>query len=532
MRKATMDWADSKKQNITTRVIKFATSRVFEFMKFPLNFNNLGIAYTPALAFLRAKYTGDEASLYSQLYKDKAEQRFLTGFVAFMALTTPTLLSMLVLKSPDDEEEDNKEDLKRRQELADKLFKATGEKMDIENPLFNLPKDGELVGSLSFLSPGTKKFLKENNLAVPFRRWNEKLNIWEDYTISPLVYNLSMAASLADYVKYVINDKTKFNSVAQRAKEWQNVASYFAGNLVQTFVNASGVKSQNQLLLTLNSNNYERILNAVVDMAFSPIQSTPALLRQLSEGLDMRLKQRVEATDKPFEYVSSRTIPLGGLFFTGKKKHDMFGDEIAYLTGADRGFVLKHLFSVTQKEYEKQRTDLGQFLNINGYSKYRDLVTEYEKKNKEIIDIKKPTVEINGISYTNYLDKGFTDEEMSGIGLAAAKRAKQVLIDNKVLLQEIGNATNLEEIPLISADYKIPFTEAIDKIYDTIFEEEWKSALVKKNYVNKIGAKVYKAEEVYSKVIPIELKAILVTTKIEKKIPIKAKIPIEFQDIE
>ena len=532
MRKATMDWADSKKQNVTTRVIKFATSRVVEFMKFPLNFNNLGIAYTPALAFLRAKYTGDEASLYAQVYKDKAEQRFLTGFVAFMALTTPTLLSMLILKSPDDEEEENKEDLKRRQALADKFFKNTGEKIDIENPLFNLPKDGELVGSLSFLSPGTKKFLKENNLAVPFRRWNAKLNIWEDYTISPLVYNLTMAASLADYVKYVINDKTRFNSVAQRAKEWGNVASYFAGNLVQTFVNASGIKSQNQLLLTLNSGNHERILNAAVDMLFSPVQSTPALLRQLSEGLDMRLKQRVEAKEKPFEYVASKTIPLGGLFFTGKKKHDMFGDEIAYLTGADRGFVLKHLFSVTQKEYEKERTELGQFLNINGYSKYRDLVTEYEKKNKEIIDIKNPTVVINGISYTNYLDKGFTDEEMSEIGLAAAKRAKQVLIDNKVLLQEIGNATNLEEIPLISADYKIPFTEAIDKIYDIIFEEEWKSALVKKNYVNKIGAKVYKAEEVYSKVIPIELKAILVTTKIEKKIPIKAKIPIEFQDIE
>jgi hypothetical protein len=246
----------------------------------------------------------------------------------------------------------------------------------------------------------------------------------------------------------------------------------------------------------------------------------------------MRLKQRVESVDKPFEYVASKTIPLGSLFYTGRKKHDMFGDEIAYLTGADRGFVLKHLFSVTQKDYEKQRTELGQFLNINGYSKYRDMITEYEKKNTEIIDIKNPTVEINGIAYTNYLDKGFTDDEMYEIGLAAAKRAKKLLLDNKVILQEIGNATDLSNIPLVSADYKIPFTEAIDKIYDIIFEEEWKSALVKKNYVNKIGAKVYKAEEVYSNVIPIELKAILVTTKVEKKIPLKAKIPIEYQDIE
>ncbi len=531
MRKATMDWADSKKQNITTRVIKFATSRVFEFMKFPLNFNNLGIAYTAPLAFLRAKYTGDEASLYAQVYKDKAEQRFLTGFVAFMALTTPTLLSMLVLKSPDDEEEENKEDLKRRQELADKFFKDTGEKIDIDNPLFNLPKDGELVGSLSFLPANTKKFLKENNLAVPFRRWNAKLNIWEDYTISPLVYNLTMAASLADYVKYVINDKTKFNSVAQRAKEWGNVASYFAGNLVQTFVNAAGIKSQNQLLLTLNSNNYERKINAAVDMLFSPVQSTPALLRQLSDGLDMRLKQRVESVDKPFEYVASKTIPLGSLFYTGRKKHDMFGDEIAYLTGADRGFVLKHLFSVTQKEYEKQRTDLGQFLNINGYSKYRDLVTEYEKKNTEIIDIKKPTVEINGISYTNYLDKGFTDEEMSGIGLAAAKRAKQVLISNKATLQKIGNATDLSNIPLVSANYTIPFTESIDFIYDTIFKEEWESALIKKKYVSEIGENVYEANKTKSTIITDMLNVILTKTPVEKIKPIETKIPIEFNNL-
>jgi hypothetical protein len=531
IRKATMDWADSKEQSFVTRAIKFATSRVVEFMKFPLNFNNLAIAYTPALAFLRAKYKGDEASLYAQVYKDKAQQRFLTGFAMFMAATTPALLSMLILKSPD-EEEDNKEDLKRRQELADKLFKDTGEKIDIENPLFNLPKDGELVGSLSFLSAKTKKFLKENNLAVPFRRWNAKLNIWEDYTISQNVYNLSMAASLSDYVKYVINDKTRFNSEAQRAKEWQNVVSYFAGNLVQTFVNASGVKSQNQLLLTLNSGNHERILNAAVDMVFSPVQSTPALLRQLSEGLDMRLKQRVEAKEKPFEYVASKTIPLGGLFFTGKKKHDMFGDEIAYLTGADRGFFLKHLFSVTQKEYEKERTELGQFLNINGYSKYRDMITEYEKKNKEIIDIKKPTVEINGISYTNYLDKGFTDEEMSGIGLAAAKRAKQVLISNKATLQKIGNATDLSNIPLVSANYTIPFTESIDFIYDTIFKEEWESALIKKKYVSEIGENVYEANKTQSTIITDMLNVILTKTPVEKVKPIETKIPIEFINLD
>ena len=530
IRKATMDWADSKEQSKFTRAIKFATSRVVEFMKFPLNFNNLAIAYTPALAFMRAKYTGDEASLYAQVYKDKAQQRFLTGFAAFMALTTPTLLSMLVLKSPDDEEEENKEDLKRRQELADKFFKDTGEKIDIDNPLFNLPKDGELTGSLSFLPANTKKFLKENNLAVPFRRWNAKLNIWEDYTISPLVYNLTMAASLADYVKYVINDKTKFNSVAQRAKEWQNVASYFAGNLVQTFVNAAGVKSQNQLLLTLNSNNYERKINAAVDMLFSPVQSTPALLRQLSDGLDMRLKQRVESVDKPFEYVASKTIPLGSLFYTGRKKHDMFGDEIAYLTGADRGFVLKHLFAVTQKDYEKKRTELGQFLNINGYSKYRDMITEYEKKNTEIIDIKNPTVEINGIAYTNYLDKGFTDDEMYEIGLAAAKRAKQILISNKATLQKIGNATDLNNIPLVSANYTIPFTESIDFIYDTIFKEEWESALVKKKYVSEVGENVYEANKTTSTIITDMLNVILTKTPVEKVKPVETKIPIEFND--
>lgn len=523
IRNRTTKYMIDKSNPALGRLGAFAVSRVFEFIKFPLNLANLAIQYTPALVFLRAKYKGDEGSLYAQMYNEKAQQRFLTGFYVFMSLTAPTLLSQLILKGDDDDEEDKKQ----KQELADSFFKRTGKKINIDNPIFKLPKDGEMCGSLSFFSPEERKFLKENNLAVPYHRWNEKLKMWEDYSSSPMVFNYSMVASISDYNKYVINDKTKFTNKSQKEKEFFQVLMYFAGNLTQTFINAAGIKSQNQLLLTLNSNNAERKIDAAVDLAFSSIQTNPALLRQLRDALDGRLRDRVSATEKPIEYLASR-IPLGGLFVLGNKKYDMFGNEIKYLTGADRGLVMKHLFVSSYKDYEVDRAELGRFLYVNGYEKRREFELEYGKK--DVIDAKNPEITINGIKQFNYVEEPFTQEEMDNISLEAHRKAAKAIEDNKVILQNISNAVDLEKIPLIAPTYEIPFNQAIDKIYDSIFQDEWKQALVKKNYVSDIGATKYEAEAIKPSLIPLELKRILKQAEVEPKIPAQAKTPIEFQN--
>jgi hypothetical protein len=212
----------------------------------------------------------------------------------------------------------------------------------------------------------------------------------------------------------------------------------------------------------------------------------------------------------------------------------MFGDEIAYLTGADRGFIMKNMFTVRYKDYESERTDTGKFLHVNGYSKYRDFATEYASKNEQIIDIKNPTRDINGISYTNYLDKGFEDKELQEIALAAHRRAKKIVLENKVLLQQIGNATDLEAIPLVAANYKIPFNTAIDMIFDNVFQDEWNKALVEKGYVNVVGeAKGKGASKLTTEqVISGLLKGISAKAGTERKKPSKASIPEEYLDIE
>ncbi len=457
--------------NWLSRGANFAADKMLVFLRVPFNMFNLAVDSTPA-GFYRYKKGGIINNYkrleYSQVEKDLVLRRALIGTSVLAYLLYKQLITQL---SDDDDEKETK----RKQEALERWkAKYPNSNLDIKNPIFNLPKDGEIIGSLDFLDPNKKKFLIENNLAKPFSIYNAKTDKWVNYETSPLFLNYAMVSAVSNYNKYIIEDNTKFTTGQQKKQEFGEFVKFFWSNSTGLMLNISGLKNQQKQITSLSSG--AQAADKMVDLATSGVQVNPAFVRQTVQNFDGFMRKRIEFTKEPIKYSAQRFIPIGGSFILGEKMYDMHGEEMPFVYGYQKGGVLGYAFDKMYGEKEKQRMELANWYNINGYNRFRDFVKE---------NASKTVVAKVGDSYEDVaLFEDVDDKTLNKYGKEAGKLAKETVIKNRELLQKIANI-NTDNMLYKKSSFKLPFSKGVDLIFSAAFRLKFKELAYEKGYISK-----------------------------------------------
>ena len=457
--------------NWLSRGANFTADKMLVFLRVPFNMFNLAVDSTPA-GFYRYKKGGIINNYkrleYSQVEKDLVLRRALIGTSVLAYLLYKQLITQL---SDDDDEKETK----RKQEALERWkAKYPNSNLDIKNPIFNLPKDGEVIGSLDFLDPNKKKFLIENNLAKPFSIYDAKKDKWVNYETSPLFLNYAMVSAVSNYNKYIIEDNTKFTTGQQKKQEFGEIVKFLWSNSTGLMLNISGLKNQQKQITSLSSR--EQAADKMVDLATSGVQVNPAFVRQTVQNFDGFMRKRIEFTKEPIKYSAQRFIPIGGSFILGEKMYDMHGEEMPFVYGYQKGGVLGYAFDKMYGEKEKQRMELANWYNINGYNRFRDFVKE---------NASKTVVAKVGDSYEDVaLFEDVDDKTLNKYGKEASKLAKETVIKNRELLQKIANI-NTDNMLYKKSSFKLPFSKGVDLIFSAAFRLKFKELAYEKGYISK-----------------------------------------------
>jgi hypothetical protein len=458
------------------RGFNFALDKMLVFLRVPFNMFNIAIDNSPLgfaryfsgnkiwYDYKRAEYTTTERNLVL------AHAMMGTAFLAY------ELFAQDILKIDDDDDEDKKAaEQKRKQELLELWNKKyPNEPIAIGNPIFELPKDGELFGSLGFLTPNQKQFLISNNLAAEYSRYNSKTNRFESYQASPNFLNFALVSGISNYEKYVINDNTKFTDRASKKKEFMEVVKWATSNMMTSYINLSGLKSQQQIISMFGSGKAnENNLDKALELATSSIQLNPAIIKQSVANFDGVMRERIKPSEDFLKWTASKFVPIGGAFVKGEKMHDMFGQEMPMVYGSKQGGLLGYYFDAKFKEKELERTKIASYVYLNGYQRYRDFAKEL--KNKEVVAFE------NG----EYVNKTLLDDkELKAVGVEAAKLANSLILENKAKLDQLTEF-RLEEVDYKSPTLKTPFAKAVDGIFSAAFRYKWMEQSYNKGHLSK-----------------------------------------------
>lgn len=458
------------------RGFNFALDKMLVFLRVPFNMFNIAIDNSP-LGF--ARYFSDNKILYDYKRAEytKTERNLVLAHAmmgtAFLAYE---LFAQDIIKIDDEDDEDKlAAEQKRKQELLELWNKKyPNEPIEIGNPIFELPKDGELFGSLGFLPPNQKQFLISNNLAAEYSRYNAKTNRFESYQASPNFLNFALVSGISNYEKYIINDNTKFTDRASKKKEFAEVVKWATTNMMTSYLNLSGLKSQQQIISMFGSGRpNESNIDKALELATSSIQLNPAIIKQSVANFDGIMRERLTPSKDFLQWAASKFVPIGGAFVKGEPMHDMFGQEMPMVYGSKQGGLLGYYFDVKFKEKELERTKLASYLYLNGYSRYRDFAKEL--KNKEVVAFE------NG----EYVNKTLLDEkELKKVGVDAAKLANSLILENKAKLDKLTEF-RIEEVDYKSPTLKTPFAKGVDAIFSAAFRYKWLEQAYQKGHLSK-----------------------------------------------
>jgi hypothetical protein len=465
-----------KTNSKTLRAMNFAFDKMLVFLRVPFNMFNIAIDNSP-LGFYRYLHRNKIARDYKRLeYTNTERQLILTHAMMGTAFLAYELFAQDIIKFDDDDDEDKlAAEQKRKQELIELWNKKyPNEPIAIGNPIFELPKDGELFGSLGFLTPNQKQFLISNNLAAEYSRYNAKSNRFESYQASPNFLNFALVSGISNYEKYVINDNTKFTDRASKKKEFMEVVKWATSNMMTSYINLSGLKSQQQIISMFGSGrDNENNLDRALELATSSIQLNPAIIKQSVANFDGVMRERLKPSEDFLKWTASKFVPIGGAFVKGDKMHDMFGQEMPMVYGSKQGGLLGYYFDIKFKEKELERTKIASYVYLNGYQRYRDFAKEL--KNKEVVAFE------NG----EYVNKQLMDDkELKAVGVEAAKLANSLILENKAKLDKLTEF-RLEEVDYKSPTLKTPFAKAVDGIFSAAFRYKWMEQSYNKGHLSK-----------------------------------------------
>ena len=483
-----------KSDNAITKGAVFGLTKVIPFIKVPLNIVDFTIDYTP-LGYMRAF---GKRGIVANFGKTTAGGREDFGAVdrnllLIRATQGTAILATYIMKymfDDDDKEEFNKD-------AVNDFNKRFGTDIKIDNPLFKMPKDGELVGSLGYLDAPQKKFLQDYGLAAEYSEYDAKSKTWKSFLNNPDGFMKGLVGTLSSYDKYIFKNKYQKTQSQMEKNSTPMMLSYLMFGTIDQFLQQSSLKGAQTLVQNLSYQQGDvgkKATELAKTVLLQPLAIlNPALLRQAVKYWDGVAHEQINPLEKNEKGELNQIgnflmqyLPVYGSFVMGRPRYNMFGQEIKQLPGERTGNFTNAIAKATG-DMSKQNI-VSSFLFVNGYTTPKIIPNNL--------------MAIKGDGSVIYI----TDEQKSRLGAAAGRKAYDeilkriegktdengfIVIDTK--FNSEGKKVNIKRRSLVTIVNKmkdkdrmkrsVPFNKEINSIFNKYYDEVWKDEIKKQGWV-------------------------------------------------
>ena len=446
------------------------------FVKFPLNFVNMTTNYSP-LGFLRAySKNGTILPVGSKFARDM-DNEYQRQRMVYKAAYGTVLLAAGLIKYLDFGDDDEETDKKREERYNDYLKMGGDPTINIENAMFDLPKDGDVIGSLAFLPPKKKEFLIQSGLAQEYSQYDAKKNRWISFIADRAAVSKQIAGTVNAYMRFVWSDPTLSTKGELDAKKAASVFGSIVSATIDQYLQLSSLKGTQRLLSapSYSQGATGKVSDIAVTAATTPLQIfQPALTRQLSQYIDGKMREypsitKMDEADYGILLAKQNLIPFGSVFFKGDVRYDQFGDPMISVPAEKQGMLSSNYSAAMFDKYPNRKLQL--FLYENGVFEYKQPpMTMYYYPEGENVE-GRPQYEF------------LTHKEIKEVGLQAAKYYKEILTANMSKAQEVANAEWKDKFDINKPTFETKFSKYIDKLYELSLDRAFEEFVATKNGV-------------------------------------------------
>jgi len=477
----------------------FVATKIIPFIKVPLNIVNLGIDYSP-LGFVKAG-TGRALFVGTPRNFDLGQRELILS----RAITGTLLTALVVSLNADDifgdglegeEDEDKKKELKSK--LAEQFKEKYGEELPLDHPLFMIPHEGQVSGSLSMLPPAQRDFLTKNGLSKEYAvyldgKWISTNNVaaWA---------SLGVAGSLANYNRYVTNNRYVESEAIFKKQDWADKSTYLMFGLAGQLLEMGSLKGTQSLIQNLDYKNGDLPTKATELLKTTLMQPlnilNPAAIRQTYKYIDGVSRYQPGKGGDAGKFLLQYTPLVGSIIAKGEKRHDSFGRDIKAFPGEGKGILGSSLmYAFGDQENEKEVDKILDLMYMSGIRSVPPLPkTTFYDVNNNIVEM--------SFNEWNELDKlakqvAFEElkertkgkEQTSSVTVYDIEN-KKLKKDNKeyrmINLNYLANVTPEKDL----AQSNNPLAKEIKKIYSRSYQKayndymEMKGLSKEKNKIN------------------------------------------------
>lgn len=482
------------------RYFLYGLTKILPFIKVPLNVIDLGYATSP-LGFTRL--------INGKLLKYGEREMFLGRREAIInrAILGVIITAAIALLNAEDlwgegleGEEDKEKRNKMKKELQDRYFEEYGERLPLDHPLFNIPHEGQVSGSLSMLPKERRDFLTKNNLA------KEQATFiggkWISNTLSPQWAILGVIGTLVNYNRYIVNNPYTTTSKEENKKSYLAITSHVLGGLTTQFLEMSSLKGSQTLATNLDFKNgdpFEKMIELSRTTILQPLNIlNPAIVRQTYKYFD---QASVEKATKERDkiglalFATQSFIPIVGAplaNYFSVERHDILGRTIKAAPGEGKdilGTTIGYARDFMNEDKNKEGDKIIKLLymtGVNGVPNFPDkTLYKIVGKKQEIVEI--PFRERMAM---DKLGKQMAAKEMElrfkSKGIEGAngylevgeikERNGEVIVDNSNIiklksLSYLANEVGPEELSQTSDEFSQEINLIYNKYYNTLLKQ-------------------------------------------------------------
>lgn len=444
------------------------------FVKFPLNFVNITTNYSP-LGFLRAySKNGTILPVGSRFARDM-ENDYVRQRMVYKAAVGTIILAAGIIKYLDLGDDDETDDKKRDTRYQDYLNMGGDPSIKIDNPMFDLPKDGDVIGSLAFLPPKKREFLVQSGIAQEYSQYDAKKGRWMSFISDRTAVSKQLAGTINAYYKFLLSDPTLSTKRELDAKKISSIMGSIISATFDQYLQLSSLKGTQRLLSapSYSQGATGKVSDIAVTAATTPLQILqPALARQLSQYIDGRLREypsmsKMDEADYAILLAKQNLIPFGTAFFKGDVRYDQFGDAMISVPAEKQGLLSSTYSAAMFDKYPNKKLQL--FLYENGVFEFKAPPRTLYYYPTEGNDKGQPMYEF------------LTEKEIQDVGLKAAKYYKEILTKNMSKAQELANDEWKDKFNIDKPTFETKFSKYIDKLYQLSFDRAFEEFVESKN---------------------------------------------------
>ena len=462
-----------------------------------MNLVDLTVDYTP-LGYARAfRRKGVVAQFGGTMAKGRENFTDVDRNLQLVKATRGTLIiAAYMMKYMFKDDEDKKG---FNTDAANEFNKRFGTKLALDNPLFKMPKDGEIVGSLGYLDASQKKFLQDYGLAQEYSEYDEKSHTWKSFLNNPDGFMKGFVGTLAAYDKYISNNKYEKTRTQKEKNSTPVLMAYLLYGTIDQFLQQSSLKGGQTLVQNLSyqqgdiGTKARELMKTTLLQPLAPLN--PALIRQAVKYWDGVAHEQINPMeiDEKGEFSQAgrfamQYLPIYGSFVMGRPRYNMFGQEIKQLPGERTGWFTNAIANEFGDSRSKQNL-VSSFLYTNGYTTPKVIPNDLSA-----------TKEDGSVIY-------ITDEQKSRLGAAAGRKAydeilkriegkpnekgfvvmsKRFDVEGKKIV-EVKRRSLVDMVNRMSDKDRmkrsVPFNKEINTIFNKYYEEAWNEEIKKQGWV-------------------------------------------------